>query len=729
MALSVAQIMQQAMAHHGRGELECASHLYDEVLEAEPENPDALHLRGVVAHQQDHHEHAVALIGRAIAMRPRQPALRNNLGMALAALGRTTEAEGAYGEALAIDPDFSDALLNLGNLRLGQGRAQEAVELLARAVALDADAPQGHYNLGCARLALGEHRQALESLERAVALGADFAELHFRIGAARAALGDAARAVAGYRRALESDPDHRGAQHGLLECLRALTDGVAADRVEAIVAPLLRAPSVNPRALGHASARLLEHKHALGDDAAVQSVQQSCEGVLEDPVARLYLRRTLNVSVPLERLLTRSRARWLADENEHGTASAARLEAVASVAVQCFLNEFVWAVTAEEARAVDALERRIVDACASTVAPDEALARALALYACYRPLWRLPCASRLASIEREMWPAALGEALRVCLHEPLEERALEARIVSATATDDPVSTAVRAQYEENPYPRWVAITRGGVERIEQRVQRWCPRYDAPVALRGPLRVLVAGCGTGMDAIETAVHLEGAQVTAVDLSRASLAFAVRKAEEYGLENIRFRQQDILALGEDEEPYHFIHCTGVLHHMGDPAAGLERLARVLMPGGLMKLALYSRLARAPLVEVRDAIRAAGYGPGVEDIRAFRQRLVAEGAEGPHAELMGSTDFFSVSECRDLLFHAHETQLTLPEIGHMLEAQCLDFLGFELTIPQVEQGFRSAYPDAASDDLDAWDAYERRHPHSFRAMYQFWCEKRGA
>lgn len=29
----------------------------------------------------------------------------------------------------------------------------------------------------------------------------------------------------------------------------------------------------------------------------------------------------------------------------------------------------------------------------------------------------------------------------------------------------------------------------------------------------------------------------------------------------------------------------------------------------------------------------------------------------------------------------------------------------------------------------DLGAWGAYEQRHPHSFRAMYQFWCEKRGA
>ena len=68
------------------------------------------------------------------------------------------------------------------------------------------------------------------------------------------------------------------------------------------------------------------------------------------------------------------------------------------------------------------------------------------------------------------------------------------------------------------------------------------------------------------------------------------------------------------------------------------------------------------------------------------------------------------------------------TLPEMGAMLDARGLDFLGFELTISRVEQGFRNEYPEAAINDLDAWDAHERRHPHSFRAMYQFWCEKRG-
>jgi len=704
--------------------------LYNDVLQREPEHSDALHLTGVVAHQQGRNEDAVALITRAIAKSPNAPAFRNNLGMALLALGRTMEAEGAYQEALTLAPDFADAVLNLGNLRAGRGRFKEAVTLLERAIALDSGAPQAHYNLGCARFALDDPQGALDALQRATALGADFAEAHFKIGSVHMTLGETAEAVACFGQALARDGDHLGAQLGLLECLDTLPAEVDAARLEAVVAPLLQATSVNPRSFGHAAARLLERKYRLGaDDGSILSPEQLCDRLLDDEVVGLYLQRTINVSAPLERLLTRCRAQWLARASETVTIAQSRWNAVGAVAIQCFLNEFVWAVTPEEARAADLLEQRIINACASAISHDEKLASDLLVYACFRPLWRIECAARLRAAPTDVWPPALRELLRVCLHEPLRERDLKADIASGAAIRDGVSRAVRAQYEENPYPRWLAITRGGVQGIEQRVQRWCPEYVAPEALSGSLRVLVAGCGTGMDAMDVALHLKNADVTAIDLSRASLSFAMRRAEEYGLENLRFRQDDILEINASDGPYQVIICTGVLHHMQDPVAGLQRLVKLLIPRGLIKLALYSRLARAPLLEAGELIRESGFGPRDSDIRAFRQGVLKAGARGPLAELLGSTDFFSLSECRDLLFHVHEAQLTLPGVRSLLDETGLEFLGFELTISEVEQGFRREHPDAALTDLEAWAGYEQRHPESFRSMYQFWCQKASA
>jgi len=725
---TVSTLMQRARAHHQRGELEQAGRLYDEVLTQSPTHADALHLTGVIAHQQGRGEEAVALITRAIDESTRIPAFHSNLGLALASIGRIDEAETAFREALALEPDFSDALLNLGNLCAARGQLVQAVELLERFTTLDAGAPQGHYMLGLARLALDEPERALTSLEHAVELGADISEVHTRIGDARMRVGDASGAVSAYARALDAEGGHLDARQGLLVCLNAFPLDVEPELLEATLAPLLRAPSVNPRNLGHAVARLLERKYGLeGVDGDVNRIRSDRDRLLDDAVARRFLRRAVNVSVPIETLLTRCRAEWLADACEDAPIPEERLARIAVLAVQCFLNEYVWAESDEERRQVDVLEQRIVSACTRDASPEGLRASALLAYACYRPLWRIGCARRLRDLSTGA--GALDELLRTCLHEPLRERDAYDRIVPGAAVRDRVSKAVQAQYEENPYPRWTGLARTAVQNIEQRVQRWCPDYVAPDVLRGALDVLVAGCGTGMDAVDAALHIENAEVTAIDLSRASLAYATRRAEDYGLENVHFRQQDILELDADGPRYHVVFCNGVLHHMRDARAGLKRLVDRLIPGGVIKLALYSRIARAPLMQVRESIHASGLGARPDDIRVFRQRVFRDGAQGAFAELMGSTDFFSTSMCRDLLFHVHETQVTLPELRDWLDAAGLEFIGFELPIAEVERGFRSEYPDAEMTDLETWDAYEQNHPESFRGMYHFWCRKPGS
>ena len=600
----------------------------------------------------------------------------------------------------------------------------EAAALFEQAAAADPSEPRAQFGLGRARLATDDTAGALAAFTRARDLGVDFADLHFGIGSAHAARGDMALAAAAFAEAARREPDHPGAQHGLLACLEAMPVGVDAAILESVLAPLLAGHVVNPRALGHACARLLARKHGLEADADPERSPGAAEALLGDPVARRYLARTVNVSAPVERLLTALRAEWLSRVSDANPLSPSTVEGAAAMAIQCFLNEHVWSVTAEETRAVEALESRMAAALSSAAAPDDDLVARLLVYACYRPLVHMPGADRLAAVADHAWPEPVRDVLRVCLQEPLRERALAAAIPTAGAIDDDVSHAVRAQYEENPYPRWMAVTRRFPQSLEDRVRRACPHLESAVA--DAPRVLVAGCGTGMDAIEIALHVSGADVTAMDLSRASLAYAARKAEEHGLGNIRFRQQDILALDAGDGPYDLINCMGVLHHMREVGAGLARLVPLLAPGGLMKLALYSRIARAPLMAAREDIRAAGFGPGLDDIRRFRRRVLEAGAGGPHAELMGSTDFYSTSECRDLLFHVQELELDLPEIRRLLEGAGLAFLGFEIAIPEVADGFRREHPAAAATDLDAWHAYERRHPEIFRGMYVFWCRR---
>jgi 2-polyprenyl-3-methyl-5-hydroxy-6-metoxy-1,4-benzoquinol methylase len=72
-----------------------------------------------------------------------------------------------------------------------------------------------------------------------------------------------------------------------------------------------------------------------------------------------------------------------------------------------------------------------------------------------------------------------------------------------------------------------------------------------------------------------------------------------------------QADILDLGKLSRQFDIVESAGVLHHMDDPVAGWRVLTDCLKPGGLMKIGLYSELARQHIVEMRQEISKAGIG----------------------------------------------------------------------------------------------------------------------
>ena len=147
---------------------------------------------------------------------------------------------------------------------------------------------------------------------------------------------------------------------------------------------------------------------------------------------------------------------------------------------------------------------------------------------------------------------------------------------------------------------------------------------------------------------------------MDLSLASLAYAQRKSNELRFTNIEYLQADILHLHQIGKKFDIIESMGVLHHMDEPMDGWRILTDLLKPSGLMKIGLYSELARQHIVEIRKEITALKVGTSEADIRKFRQSL-AESHDENHQLLTTSGDFFSLSTIRAVSY----THLTLPTI----------------------------------------------------------------
>jgi 2-polyprenyl-3-methyl-5-hydroxy-6-metoxy-1,4-benzoquinol methylase len=154
------------------------------------------------------------------------------------------------------------------------------------------------------------------------------------------------------------------------------------------------------------------------------------------------------------------------------------------------------------------------------------------------------------------------------IDEPAEELRLRDTIPVLTPIEDAVSTKVRAQYEENPYPRWLTAQSIEARPLDVVLKDMFPFLTAEdVKQPAAPDVLVAGCGSGHHAMLCANRFLGARILAVDLSLTSLAYGSRKAREAGIAAIDFAQADLLELGRLKRAFNLVACSGVLHHLAD------------------------------------------------------------------------------------------------------------------------------------------------------------------
>jgi SAM-dependent methyltransferase len=328
-------------------------------------------------------------------------------------------------------------------------------------------------------------------------------------------------------------------------------------------------------------------------------------------------------------------------------------------------------------------------------------------------------------------PGSVRALIRQQVEEPREERLIAASLPRLTPIDDAVSRAVRAQYEDHPYPRWQGRARLAGASAERVLTGLFPHLAArAIAWPDSPAILVAGCGTGHHSIATAQRFANCRVTAVDLSLASLAYASRKTREAGLENIDYAQADILGLGALTQRFDMIESAGVLHHMADPLAGWRVLRGLLAPGGFMKIGLYSERGRRSIVAARTVVEESGLAADAEGIRAGRDALGALPVSHPARQVVERPDFFSMSTCRDMIFHVQEHRFDLPGIAAMIAGLGLEFVGFELASRASARAYRARFPDdPAMLSLANWDAFEADHPGTFAGMFLFWVRDPGA
>lgn len=582
--------------------------------------------------------------------------------------GDTAAAASLCQAILQVDSTQVEALMMAGALCLAQERIAEAEAFLEQGALAHPLRLEFHLALSRLRLQVERPADAVEPLENCVLIQPENPE-H------RAALAGLYQARLFATFSLRS-------KRALLACLN--DDSLRHDLLNKIWLSLIHLDPAQ-----HDLLRWFESPTY--EDFARGNVAERLLALQDDELLLTGLRRFLAADLLIERGLTFTR-HWFRDHVEQ---AEALLPLLCRLACYCFLSEFVFACEGED-----------------TALPERPTSAAqAALLGCYEPLHRCPSALQLAELSGDPF---FQELLRVQVLEPLQEQTLLPTISRLTPIEDDVSKAVQTQYEESPYPRWRSAGQSGL-------------VDA--ASGAGKRILVAGCGTGREALEFALLLPSARVLGLDLSRSSLAYAARKALELGAANLCLQQADLLELEQPPETFDLISCVGVLHHLQQPVRGLQQLVRRLQPRGVMLIGLYSTIARRSLELARQWIAQERVGSSPAEIRSFRARVAALSDSDPIKQRLAvSYDFYSLSSCRDLLFHVQEHTFSLLQVADLLRECGLSLLTLGVKSPAHALAYRQRFPeDLAATNLQNWHVLEQEHPTMFGGLYPLWLYRR--
>ena len=221
-------ILSVAREDHKAGRLEVAELLYRQVLEAEPEHPEATHLLGVVELQRDDVKRAVILLERATRLNPDSAQVQNHYGIALKAAERLDDAELAFEASIALDRDFAEAHYNRGTVLQTRGASQAASEAFRETLAREPDHTDAQLNLGVALRSLGHRDEAIVELQRALELRPGWTVAQYNLAVLLRESGRLGESLTATRAVLGVEPRLGAAWLNLGETHRALGDQHAA---------------------------------------------------------------------------------------------------------------------------------------------------------------------------------------------------------------------------------------------------------------------------------------------------------------------------------------------------------------------------------------------------------------------------------------------------------------------------------------------------------------------
>ncbi|MBD2167605.1 class I SAM-dependent methyltransferase [Calothrix membranacea FACHB-236] len=249
-----------------------------------------------------------------------------------------------------------------------------------------------------------------------------------------------------------------------------------------------------------------------------------------------------------------------------------------------------------------------------------------------------------------------------------------------------VSTAVAKLYDTYPFPPEPLLDEAPPGYNWR--WNWLAAYNfctGQKPQKQDIRILDAGCGSGVGT-EYLVHLNPqAQVVGIDLSAGTLAVAKERCQRSGANRVEFHHLSLFDIEQLPGEFDLINCVGVLHHTPDPIRGIQALAKKLAPGGLMHIFVYGELGRWEIQLMQKAIallqgeKRGDYRDGVQVGRQIFASLPENNRIAKREKERWSLENHRDENFADMYVHPQEIDYNIETLFELIDASGLEFIGF--------------------------------------------------
>ena len=728
--MSEKDIFDLAIKSHFQNDLKNAEILYKKVLDINPKNLSACNNLGIILTSLNNIKDAKKYYLKAIKINPNYADANYNIAGLYKSTGKIHDSIKYYEKTILINPNYADAYNNIGLIHFEKGENIIAKKYFEKAITIKPQSVNALNNLGIIFDTLNQYENAINCYNKVISIDKFNSNALNNAAISYSKIGKEEISINYFLKVIKTEPrniyflnsianmfvnlkitsDTKINQNNLYNLLLFLFQNDNINHEDVSNHVILFSLGLNEIELEN----LANSDNNLINDINIQNL-------FNNKLFLLFLKKKLNTDLNLEIVLIKIRKEIIEALFENKKKNLKKyLDFIIALSEQCWLNEYIFPKTEKEIK----LEKRLIN----KIEKDENINELeISILSCFSALKKTTSIfKRLKNFKSEN--KLLNQLILSQIIEPLEEENLKKSIKSYKNINDKVSKKVKMQYEENPYPRWkscnINISQNYIKCINDDISPYILPFNEKIYEPD---VLIAGCGTGKHAI-SASRYKDAKILAIDLSLSSLAYAKRKILDLNYKNFDFLAADILEIKNFGKKFDIIECVGTLHHMEKPILGLEALLNLLKTNGFLKIGLYSKIAREPIINFRKKLLNNNSKKKIDNIMLLRKEIIENRANDKYfKKITNSKDFYSRSNLRDLLFHVQEHQFTIGEIKEIVENYKLEFLNFIITDPLIKLKYLKNFPDdVMQNSLNNWEKFETDNPNIFNGMYQFWLKK---